>query len=98
MPVKGGYLLAAGGGVVLLWSGVKGHKWSTVLKDVVSGQSVGQPDQTITTSQAAFGYGTAGTAAAKAALLPGATGGTVAKNQAIAKVLAAPYGWSTGAQ
>lgn len=39
MPVKGGYLLAAGGGVILLWSGIRGKKWSSVLRDVVSGKS-----------------------------------------------------------
>ena len=39
MPVKGGYLLAAGGGAILLWSGFKGKSWSTVLRSVVSGKN-----------------------------------------------------------
>jgi hypothetical protein len=38
MAIKAGYLIAAGGGIVLIWSGVKGKSWSTVLRDVVSGQ------------------------------------------------------------
>ena len=39
MPVKGGYLLAAGGGAILLWSGFKGKKWSSVLRNIISGHS-----------------------------------------------------------
>lgn len=39
MPAKGAYLLIAGGGAILLWSGVRGKSWSTVLRDVVSGQN-----------------------------------------------------------
>src|SRR5215831_13559536 len=56
MPVKGGYLLAAGGGAILLWSGFKGKKWSAVLRNIISGRS---PQSTITsypigTAPAAF--------------------------------------------
>jgi cell wall-associated NlpC family hydrolase len=56
MPVKGGYLLAAGGGAILLWSGFKGKNWSSVLRSVVSGKN---PSATltaypITTSPSAF--------------------------------------------
>jgi len=38
MPIKGGYLIAAGGGAILLWSGIRGKSWSTVLRSVVAGQ------------------------------------------------------------
>lgn len=38
MPVKAGYLAAAGGGAILLWSGLRGKSWSTVIRDVISGQ------------------------------------------------------------
>lgn len=39
MPVKGGYLLLAGTGGLLLWSGLKGKSWSTVAKDILSGKN-----------------------------------------------------------
>lgn len=39
MPVKGGYLLAAGGGAILLWSGFRGKKWTNVLRSVISGKN-----------------------------------------------------------
>jgi cell wall-associated NlpC family hydrolase len=38
MPVKGGYLLAAGGGVVLLYAGFKGQKLPTTLRSIISGK------------------------------------------------------------
>lgn len=38
MPIKGGYLIAAGGGAILLWSGLKGKSWSGALRDVVAGK------------------------------------------------------------
>jgi peptidoglycan DL-endopeptidase CwlO len=39
MPAKGGYLLVAGGGAILLWSGLRGKSWSVVIRDLVSGQN-----------------------------------------------------------
>lgn len=56
MPVKGGYLLAAGGGAILLWSGFRGKNWSNTLRSIVSGKN---PNATltsypITTAPAAF--------------------------------------------
>jgi cell wall-associated NlpC family hydrolase len=39
MPIKGGYLLAAGGGAILLWSGFKGKKWSETLRNLISGKN-----------------------------------------------------------
>jgi hypothetical protein len=38
MPIRGGYLLAAGGGAILLWSGFRGRNWSTSLRDLISGK------------------------------------------------------------
>lgn len=56
MPVKGGYLLAAGGGAILLWSGFRGKKWSAVLRSVISGKNPGTvlSSYPITSSQASF--------------------------------------------
>src|SRR5215831_18848729 len=94
MAVKAGYLLAAGGGAILLYSGIKGHRWSTVLRSVVSGQHIPQTTElAIETSQAAYGYGS-GPVSAGAGPLP--VGGSMAKNIAIGKVLATAYGWGTG--
>lgn len=94
MPVKGGYLLLAGGGAILLWSGIKGHKWSAVLHDVLSGQSpstaAGEP---IISSQAAYGYGTGQIGGPIPNL---GVGGSVTKNKAIGAALATVYGWGPG--
>lgn len=37
MPVKGTYLALAGVGGILLWSGVKGTRWSDTLRNIISG-------------------------------------------------------------
>ena len=37
MPVKGTYLALAGVGGVLVWSGVKGTRWSDTLRNIISG-------------------------------------------------------------
>jgi resuscitation-promoting factor RpfB len=39
LPAKGVYLAIAGGGAILLWSGLRGKSWSTVLRDIVSGKN-----------------------------------------------------------
>ena len=98
MPVKGGYLLVAGGGAIVLWSGIRGHKWSTVLRDIISGKQLPKTtEMAIQSSPSAFQTG--GTSGATGAgTTSTAAGGTVTKNKAIARVLAARYGWSTGAQ
>lgn len=94
MPVKGGYLLAAGGGVILVWSGLRGKSWSAVLRDIVSGQ---KPEMAKTTAAIV----SAPQAAAAGGQVTPSTlpaGGSSAKNKAIGRALAAAYGWSTGAQ
>jgi cell wall-associated NlpC family hydrolase len=45
MPIKGGYLLATGGGALLLWSGLKGKSWSQAFRAVISGRD---PTATLT--------------------------------------------------
>jgi len=46
MAVKGGYLLLAGGGAVLIWSGLRGKRWSDVIRGFISGTP---PAKTATT-------------------------------------------------
>ena len=59
MPIKSGYLIAAGGGALLLWSGIQGKNFSTVLRDLISGKKPKQISAELTaypiqTSPAAF--------------------------------------------
>ena len=92
MAVKATYLLVAGGGAILLWSGLKGHRWTTTLRSVLSGQPVPQAQElSIQTAPGAYSGSTSAGSPSTTAV-----GGTVAKNKAIARLLAAPYGWSVG--
>jgi hypothetical protein len=85
---------------------VKGASVTTGLRDLLSGtKPAGANVNPIGTPSVAAVGGTGasqGSAFPNAPSLPigdlGATGGTAAANQAIARLLAAPYGWSTGAQ
>lgn len=98
MPVKGSYLLIAGGGALILWSGIRGHKWSTTLRDIISGKPLPKTTElAIQTSPSAFQDGGTGTGATVGGAST-AIGGNATKNKVIARTLAAPYGWSTGAQ
>jgi hypothetical protein len=93
LPVKGGYLLAAGGGAILLWSGIKGHSWSTVLRDIIGGKQVPSTEElAIQSSPSAFSSGGSGPGPVTGS--GGPVGGTVAKNKAIGRTLAAAYGWA----
>lgn len=102
MAVKGGYLFIAGAGGLLLWSGLTGKSWSTVFRDVLTGQNpqattaayVIQPG----TPPAPTGGGGGGGGAGSGRPPPGlGKGGSRAKNLAIGKVLASRYGWGSGA-
>lgn len=81
-------------GVVILYSGIKGAKISDTVRGFLKGKGQQAKDvvvsdvspYTYTPGEQSGGYG--GTL----------EGGSKAKNQAIAKLLAAPYGWSTGDQ
>jgi len=95
MPVKAGYLIAAGGGVILLWSGIKGKAWSGTVRNLITGK---QPQITttayaITSSPAAFSS-TGGTGSPTLPNL--GVGGSAAKNKAIGAALATAYGWGPG--
>jgi resuscitation-promoting factor RpfB len=94
MPVKGSYLLVAGGGAIVLWSGIRGHKWSSVLRDIISGKQLPTSPELGITSSAASATG--GGASAGATGASTAAGGSKAKNLAIGGTLATVYGWGPG--
>jgi cell wall-associated NlpC family hydrolase len=56
VPAKGTYLIAAGGGAILLWSGFKGKNWTHTLRNIISGKnpSITTTSYPITSSSAAF--------------------------------------------
>lgn len=98
--VNGFSLAYTGAGAVVLWSGIKGTSLSTTFKGLLQGkaptadeQAIGTPVLSESSPAAAAGSG-----AAAAAGNTGAATATAAANQAVAKLLAAPYGWSTGTQ
>jgi len=95
VALKPGYFLLAGGGAIVLWSGVKGHKWTTTVRDLIANQPPKGNELPIATSPAAYGYGSQ---ASNPSGNGQPVGGTQAKNIAIGKVLAAAYGWSAGQQ
>ena len=106
-----GFSLAytAVGGVVL-WSGIKGTTLTATFQSLLKGQSPSGDTQTIGTPSVTIGDGSTGSSSSPGAV--SATGGngatpagntgastsTAAANQAIARLLTAPYGWSTGTQ
>ena len=83
-------------GAVVLWSGIKGTTISDTFRGLLSGKAPSGNTEPIGATSSSSGPGTTGGSAA-----PGNTGAdssTAAANQAIAKLLAAPYGWATGTQ
>lgn len=84
-------------GGLVLWSGIAGTGLSATVKGALSGQSPSQlpPTETIATAAPAAAASSPGSAAPGNT---GAAGSGAAANQAIGKILAAPYGWSTGTQ
>jgi cell wall-associated NlpC family hydrolase len=42
LPAKGAYLAIAGGGAVLLWSGLRGKSWTAVIRDLIAGKNPAQ--------------------------------------------------------
>lgn len=76
MPVKASYLIAAGGGAILLWSGVKGYAWSTTFRNLITtGKPTTGTETTayaIQTSPAAYTSG--GTVGTGTVTAPGPSG------------------------
>lgn len=80
---------AIAAGLIFIWSGIKGTSVLASTQSLIKGE---QPEQTpvypIDTPQGSSGGQDSGVTLAK--------GGTVTKNQSIARMLAASYGWSSG--
>lgn len=97
--VRPGTLALAGGGSLLLWSGLTGKKWTVVLRDVIAGKN----PSTAGTNSIAGTQLPASTVAGITTTNPftgntGIVSGSAAANKAMGMLMAAPYGWSTGAE
>ena len=78
----------------MLWSGIKGEPISATFRGLLAGQAPAGGQEPITGTAAAAGAAPSTAAAGDT----GASSASAAANQAIAKLLAAPYGWSVGQQ
>ena len=91
-------------GGVVLWSGIKGSTLSATFKNLLSGQAPTSGAEPVTTvaggtdASSPTGSSPTGSGSTAPAGNTGADSTTAAANQAIGKMLAAPYGWSTGTQ
>jgi hypothetical protein len=94
MPVKGGYLALTGVGGLLLWSGLKGKSWSTVLRSTLQGKG----PQTATTA-----YSISGTPAGNTGGVSGSgsyasssllTSASTAALKVYAQTLLVKHGWA----
>lgn len=87
MPVKGTYLAIAGGGIILLWSGLAGKRWSDVLRSIIAGKDP---------SKLTSATGISGTNFASE--VPGASNppnpAEVGSYKAFTMTLLASYGWA----
>lgn len=103
MPTKGVNgiaVFATVGGGILLYSGIQGKSISGSIRNVLMGQSPSTATMANSISGTPAGAGTSLTAAeiASDAGAPPPVNSSAAKNQSIARLLTASYGWSTGAQ
>jgi hypothetical protein len=104
MPVKASYLFLAGAGGIIVYSGIKGKGISSAFRTILQGKSPSQATATTSTiTPATYGYGGYSSVQSEiSAATPGGSGPcsavTTAKNMALGKVLAAPFGWSIGGQ
>jgi hypothetical protein len=69
-------------GGIVLWSGIKGTTLSSTFRGLLQGKAPAANQEPITAT----------------AETPATAGTTAAANQAVGKLLAAPYGWSAGQQ
>lgn len=93
--VSGTAVAATAAGALLVWSGLKGANVSQSLRSLLSGQ---KPAGTNTAPITGTTTAAAAAGSSAAAGDTGAPTATAKQNQAIARLLAAPYGWSGGQQ
>lgn len=99
--VSGSAIALALAGSLLVYSGVKGKKFSVVLRDVIAGKnpSTSATDPTLGIVDPVTGQGVAPGLQSNPAgpvVGPVVAGSAVTANQAIGKVQAALYGWAVG--
>jgi len=83
-------------GVILAWSGIENASIASTLRSLTAGQKPAADTGTETLTAETASTAPGGTTAA--AGNTGASTASAAANQAIARLLAAPYGWSAGTQ
>ena len=86
-----GALIAGGTGIVLVWSAIENASVLTTLRSLVKGTAPAAGPAEVTAAPAAAPGTVTGTGAVPA-------GGSDTANQALGRVMAAAYGWSTGAE
>jgi cell wall-associated NlpC family hydrolase len=57
MPVKGSYLAIAGGGLIMLYSGIKGTRWTDTLRSIIAGKDPKTTTTALQLSTAQFDTG-----------------------------------------
>lgn len=99
MPVKGTYLALAGGGAILLWSGLKGKSWSAVARNVIAGRNPANAPSANPIQSASSPALASGNTTPVAGTQPGSTANEVGtgSNRQILQATAAEFGW-TGTQ
>lgn len=96
--ISAGKLGLAGVGTVLLWSGLRGKKWSAAFKDLIAGKSpkdaAGTPITDPTPPSTIAGITTTNPFTGNT----GPVSANAAANMAIGQRLATGYGWGSGTQ
>lgn len=96
MANDGALIAVAGFGVLLTWSAVSNQKITVALQDIIKGKKPppGPPGGTVTPASSPV----LGTSSFTDSAGGGQTAAQKAANQALGKVMAAAYGWSTGTE
>lgn len=95
-PIRPGILAISGIGGLLLWSGLKGKKWTAAVKDVIGGKNPAAAGNTPITGLPP-GFSPFSVSTAPGVTPIGGSAGSNSQNQSLGKMLTAAVGW-TGAQ